>query len=337
MTITESRLQIRSNCVIGYQQIIDRGNFTSNWRSKQQKQLQDARSLKYSGQLKNGTKKRLAKAIDLLVQSAKLQTFYHPILDKMINHRLSFITLTVANSTNITARDAYNELLTHFLQWFRRTMKVTTYVWKAEVQERGQIHYHITTPSYIEWQKIKDKWNTLQQSAGLLTNYYNEHHHYSPNSTDIHEVKHIKNLAGYLIKEFCKSLQNPYEHMMKQPDAALKDKGITEDEHRLIKACIEEKLKEYGKLWDCSLNLKKFKRFTVSESNETFRIIKEMTAKKKITPIQLEQCTIYELPKNDFTQILSIMQIQEYDKFVSQIRNHRTETKEKEPKKHNSK
>jgi len=202
-------------------------------------------------------------------------------------------------------------------------MKVTTYVWKAEVQERGQIHYHITTPSYIEWQKIKDKWNTLQQQAGLLEKYKNEHGHYSPNSTDIHEVHNIKNLSGYLFKEFCKSIQNPYDYMMNQPDQALEKNEISKDEHSFIKQCVEERLKNFGKLWDCSMNLKQFKRFTVSVSDQTYTAIREMTAQRKINTIQLEQCTIYELPKNDFTQILSIKQIGDYDEFINTIRNHR--------------
>jgi hypothetical protein len=122
----------------------------------------------------------------------------------------------------------------------RRTKKINTYIWKAELQKNGQIHYHITTPTFINYQEIRDKWNNLQRSAGLLDKYIEAKGHANANSTDVHSVKNIKDLSAYLIKYIAKESQNT------------------------------EKLG--GKIWDCSKNLSATKYFStpMKEHHELF-------------------------------------------------------------------
>ena len=141
---------------------------------------------------------------------------------------LSFITLTVSDpQKKLSGKEAYQKLLSHFLAWMRRTKKINTYIWKAELQQNGQIHYHITTPAFINYQEICDKWNNLQRQAGLLNKYASEKGHYDANSTDIHSVRDVKDLSAYLIKYIAKQSQN------------------------------QESLG--GKVWDCSENLSRAK------------------------------------------------------------------------------
>lgn len=212
--------------------------------------LREKRIQRYAGKITEGSKKRLTKAITLLVQSAKHQWIENPITKQMHYHKLSFITLTVSTTEqNLSAKEAYDKLFKHFLQWLRRTKKVTTYVWKAELQKRGQIHYHITLPDWIHWQEIRDKWNNLQRSAGITDAFYNDHGHYDPNSTDIHAVRGIDKLASYLVKYMTK--------------------GESDESHT------------EGKVWDCSDNLKKGRYFTVEMTNERREVIKaELNAQR---------------------------------------------------------
>lgn len=323
MRTTAPALQIRSNCIIGYQHLIDAGNLSTRWRANQREKLIENSKLKYSGQMTDGGRRRLQKAIDLLVQTSKKRRFYVPEQDKVITHQLAFITLTVSDEKNLSAREAYDLLLVHFLQWFRRTMKVNTYIWKAEVQQRGQIHYHITTPSYIPYQKIRDKWNTLQQSAGILCDYYKKQGHYDANSTDIHGVRDIDNIGGYLQKEYVKTIQNPYDNKIRQPAEALEKGEITLQEFVLAKECIIEELKGWGKLWDCSANLKAYGRFTIIEDSATGLILNEMIAKKEIVELRLEQCAIYKTSKKRISQILPLSKLREYDIYLDSIRNYK--------------
>ena len=288
MILSWPEIQVRSNCLILYTACDYGGNLRPTHLKKLYQSLKIARQTTYSGELRTGTKKRLTRCIDLLVQTTKTRHQWNPVTQRETQHRLSFITLTIHQGRNLTAQEAYKKVFVHFIQWMRRTMKVKTYVWKAEFQKRGQIHYHITTPSFIHYQEIRDKWNNLQQQAGLLAEYYAKKGHYDPNSTDIHSVKHVKNLSSYLKKEFAKCIQNQ---------------------------------KTTGKVWDCSQNLKSSRYFTLEVTPEQEKALLRLDDQKKIGEITLDQCTVFTGKTEDLLQVLGIKDIKNYDDHLTAIRN----------------
>lgn len=297
MLYTEQKIQIRHKSLILY----DLPDYHSNCsRSSVQKrllQIKEDKKKAYSGQLTPGSKKRLSKAIDLLCQTIKTKRVYSRILDREVPHRLSFITLTVSQHRNITAREVYDKAFKYFLQWMRKSQKVNTYVWKCEVQKRGQIHYHITTPSYIFYQDIRDKWNNLQRQNNWTDDYYKLKGHHNPNSTDIKEVRKVHNLSAYLIKEFCKTIQNPNTD---------------------------------GKIWDCSLNLKKWKYYTINENEQNHEIMSEMIDKDKVEPICTDHCIILKMKTANPIEVMNLKEVQGYDEYLQMIRTYKREDKIKE-------
>lgn len=237
-----------------------------------------------------GAKKRLTRAITLLIESNQPKRIYNEVAGRIINHRLSFITLTVSDTTkNLTAKEAHELLLSHFLQWLRRTKKVTTYIWKAELQKRGQIHYHITTPSFINWQEIKDKWNNLQSRNGLLDKYYSEHKHYNANSTDIHAVRKINDLGAYLIKYFTKAEQNA------------KSVG--------------------GKTWDCSDNLKSTGYFKTVMTSFHHDFLIACVEQGVAELYEQEKFSIYKFKERPHNHLLSDREMELYNIHLNKLRN----------------
>jgi len=293
MRLTFPVIQIRSHSLILYDQIDSTSNYSSKLSLFRSNNLKEQREAQYKGELTTGAKKRLTKAIDLMCQASKWKKVKSCITGRWINHRLSFITLTISSQDNITAQQGYDKVFKHFLQWLRRTAKVTTYVWKAEFQERGQLHYHITTPSYIDYRIIRTKWNVLQKQAGWLKQYHEEHGHYDPNSTDIHAVKKRDWIIPYIIKEFIKSIQN-------QPTV--------------------------GKVWDCSLNLKKMKYYSFLESQHHNILISELIERKLVEVVKLDQCHVIKLKKQSVTSAMHLKNIQEYEQFLEIIRSYRKDT-----------
>lgn len=282
-----SKVQIRSNCLILYDQPEYFGSGNAKYLLNNRMQLEAAQKTAYTGKFSIGAMKRLARCIDLMVQSIEPKWIYNEVTKKRFKHRLSFVTLTVSQQENITAKDCYEKAFKHYLQWLRRTMKVNTYVWKAEIQKRGQIHYHITTPSFIPWQRIRDKWNNLQQQNGWTDDYYKLHGHYNPNSTDIHEVYKIKDISNYLKKEYCKAIQN----------------DIGE-----------------GKCWDASDNLKGHKYFTVDETHQINLHISELMDRGIAQVEKLEQCMIVKFTNKPTTEILTLDKTILYNNFIDSIR-----------------
>ena len=134
-----------------------------------------------------------------------------------------------------------------------------SYMWKAELQKRGQLHYHLATNTFLPWTDIRNGWNNLQRSAGYLQKYGLKHKHYDANSTDVHGIYKVKNISAYLSK-----------YLSKTGDSKLK-----------------------GKVWDCSKDLKQ-KRFSFIVGNTVIDNIEKGIDIGEIEAIELEHCMIFK-------------------------------------------
>lgn len=189
----------------------------------------------YQGKVTSGAAKRIRKAVDLLIQISPKVWVKNPVTGRNMSHTLSFITLTIPEQdTKYEASQGHQHLLEPFLRDMRRKHGMSTYIWKAEFQKNGMLHYHITTRSVIPHHDIKDTWNNLLHKHHLLDYHFQKFGNITPPSTHIKEVYKNKKLDSYLQKEISK---------------VQRDKTTT------------------GKVWDCSKNLKQAKHFTTSGNN----------------------------------------------------------------------
>ena len=282
-----TELQIRAKSIITYPQFTYSISKKSKDILNMKKNILEHKQLAYSNILSESAKKRMSRAIDILCQCAIKKRIYNNVSKKYVTHRLSFITLTISSKSNITLKDGYELGLKRFLNILRKRKLITNYIWKAEIQQRGQLHYHITTTAFIDYQIIRDIWNNIQLSNGWLDDYYNSKGHYNANSTDIHAVKHVNDLSAYLIKEFVKSHQNNFS--------------------------------DNGKKWDCSHNLRGKKYFTVAETTENVLLIGKYKADNKIVEIKEDRYSIIKLNSIDRTALLTLTQLQNYRAFQNSI------------------
>lgn len=187
----------------------------------------------YTGQMTNGSQKRMKKAVDLLCQIARPVWINNPVIHKRMRHTLSFITLTISGrERKVNTKEGNKQLLEPWLRHMRRRALMRSYIWKAEFQKNGQLHYHITTNRWIHYQLIRDTWNNILAEKGLTSNWdYSTGK--SPNSTDVHSVYKQEDISKYLAKYMSK---------------------------------ISKDVKADSKVWDCSMNIKKAKYFTIPAS-----------------------------------------------------------------------
>lgn len=256
------------------------------FRSLNMKQQQAAN---YSGRLTAGAKKRLTKAITLMVQGTRRRWIFNPVSKRNQLHQLSFVTLTVAGGNEyLDGKTAYKKLLSGFLQWMRKTKGINTYIWKAELQKSGQLHYHITCPDFIHYREIRDKWNDLQYRAGLLEHHFNKYGNYDPNSTDIHTVHKMNDAAAYMVKEIAKQCQN---------SAALG-----------------------GKVWDCSANLSQAKYYTQDFKEDHFRFCEMAVEEKLATKVEGERFCIYRFNQQVEEHLLTAEELGGFKTWLKVIR-----------------
>lgn len=243
---------------------------------------------KYTGQITIGAKKRLTKAISLLVQSSPEEWIYNPVTKKTQNHKISFITLTMPPTENAkNAKFTHKNLLQPMLRIMRNSYKMKSYVWKCELQKNDSIHYHITTDLFIPWEQLRQHWNALLQKNGMLEAFIEKYGHDNPNSVDIHSVNKVNDLEAYLVKYISKEYQNS-----KRLD---------------------------GKVWDCSKNLKESKYFTTELTHELHQALLKEIDLGWLTPIYRERCVILRSRTTDYYQSFSRPLVEDYYSHLNSI------------------
>lgn len=218
----------------------------------------------YCGAMTPGARKRMTKAVTLMCQCTKPKWITNPVNGRAHLHRLSFLTLNIFDKKNLTAADCHKKVLHHFLQWLRRTKNVKLYIWKAEINKRGQIHYHVIFPDFIPFTEIRKVWNKLQREAGILDNYIKKFKNTNANAGNIHELRNVKKTAKYVVKELGKDIDAKKLAIKKELARDLKNGHVSKETAAEIFADLEQDtFFTKGKVWDCSDNLSGMSYFTM--------------------------------------------------------------------------
>ena len=144
--------------------------------------------LQYSGELTESARKKLKSACEILFALARTKKVKSIRTGREFKFKIACITLTLSSKQGQhTDREIKKELLEPFLRHFRKR-GLYNYIWKAERQLNGNVHFHILTDCYLEKGSIRDYWNKLQEKLGFITEFHSKYHHRSPNSTDVKAV-----------------------------------------------------------------------------------------------------------------------------------------------------
>lgn len=212
----------------------------------------------YSGLLCPHAKKRLTKALNLLVAIAQPKTVKAWKSDKEFTFKVNFITLTLPSPQgSITDKELKKSCLDPWIKSMRRKHDLRSYVWRAERQFNGNLHFHITSDTYLPLDSVRDTWNRQLRRIGLMDAFREANGHERPNSTDIHSVQRIKNLAAYMVKYMSK---DPEQHLaeVNAKRTASGDTPLDPDSHPWRSVPDQPTWTQpiAGKVWDCSRNLK---------------------------------------------------------------------------------
>lgn len=153
----------------------------------------------HAGLMSQKAKTRMRNAINWLAASAKNKRVWQRSTNKSWYFKLSFITLTIPNhDKELTDQQFKSKVLHPFLVYGSKKWGMFNYVWKAEPQDNGNIHVHITTDVFIHHAQLRKAWNSQLDRNSLLDRFKLDHGHRNPPSTEIKAVRSVKNLAGYI-------------------------------------------------------------------------------------------------------------------------------------------
>lgn len=238
----------------------------------QQDGFSDSSSNKaYTGEMTKSSRKKLQSACDLLFVLAKKKRVRIPNSDRSFVHKIGLITLTLsAPQGEYSDKQLKKLLLEPFLRHFRKN-GLYNYVWKAERQDNGNLHFHLLTDAFLWKDEVNDYWNKLQAKLGFIEIFCKKYGHRHPPSTNCKVVKTESGMVNYMLKYMLKSVQ-------KSPQLEI-GRDVSSS--------------EVGKVWDCSLNLKMKNDTAEPVENWQFELMEKAVDFERLRPIQLEQCMIY--------------------------------------------
>ena len=204
-----------------------------------------------NGILSKQATKRLKLAIEYLLLLNRPQNGKTGNTGRHYNKKITFITLTLPSKQIHTDNEIKAKCLNQFLIEISKYNYVSNYVWRAEYQKNGNIHFHILVNKYVCWRDLRYRWNRIINKLGYVDRYQESMKEWhkdgfkirtellakwdekaqlkaykeglktdwkSPNSTDIHSIQNITNIKAYLTKYLTKTeQQKSQEHLEEQP------------------------------------------------------------------------------------------------------------------------
>lgn len=116
--------------------------------------------------------------------------------------KLNMVTLTLPSLQLHCDKVIKRECLNRFLIVAKRKWGVSNYIWRAETQANGNIHFHIICDRFIPHWELRDNWNLIINKLDYVNNSMNCK---NPNSTDIHSLKNVRNIGAYMSKYVSKN------------------------------------------------------------------------------------------------------------------------------------
>lgn len=222
---------------------------------------------RHHGIISKKANKRVQVVIDWMVLLAKEKVLQNPDTKSYYSWKLNFVTLTLPSKQIHGDKVIIKECLQPFLDWCRKSKGVKSYFWRAETQANGNIHFHICTDVFLPWLELKVKWNHFVNKLGYTDRFAAKWNHRTPNSTDVHSLRKVKNVASYLSKYCGKNSKGVIIQLSKAkyyskgfPMLLLSEKwNFPKNNSKFYRQC-------YCKLWGCSQNLSKLKSCITKEN-----------------------------------------------------------------------
>lgn len=123
---------------------------------------------------------------------------------KHLNHRQGLLTLTLPGVATADHIQVKAKILDPFFTYCRNVLGLKDYVWVAELQERGEIHFHAIINQFLPKDRVREAWLRCCDASGIISG---SKEGYRP-ATRIEECKDYKGTRAYAAKYMSKALRS---------------------------------------------------------------------------------------------------------------------------------
>lgn len=155
--------------------------------------------------LSKGSAKKIKKIIAHWILAINMSQKDQKNRFKKKRRYLVMITLTLPSTQVESDKEIKRKYLNTFLIRYKKKYDEANYLWVAEKQKNGNIHFHIITDNYVDKIWIKSVWNKVLSNGGYIMAFKSKFGYVSPPSTNVTGQKAMSNPANYLIKYVIKA------------------------------------------------------------------------------------------------------------------------------------
>jgi hypothetical protein len=217
-------------------------------------------NLNYSRrQLSEKSERKAKRAIKYMLFGTNYKKAYNSKFNSTFKFKVNFITLTLPSRQQHTTVELKDKLLNQFLIECKKKWRVENYIWKFEQQKNGNAHWHILTDQWIPYLELRNTWNRIVEKLGYITEFEKINHHRNPNTTDVHSLRKIKNVVGYVLKYMVKA-DKKYHSTIKKSE--LNYQYSPDYNKNTLSINVKKFLSRQagrGRLWTCSTQLSDLK------------------------------------------------------------------------------
>lgn len=319
-----SAFQIRKNCIIEY---ID----PSYYQKGNKPQTEAKKPITQSGEFSSTSKRKMKKTLDLWIYSNEI---YKP--------KYSFVTLTL--SGKMDKNENHYKMLKKFIEEMQYRYAAANYVWKAEYQENGNVHYHILFDEEIQWKSVRKCWNKIQSKyvdeyqlkmkLKYKKGYYYDTEMKDSNGNTVNEETQLNRYK----KGNKANFRNPNSTDVKiETEVEKIEKYINKYLNKKEEEKQNTDTKKINRYWGCNDKLRLLKYAVISELSinpNTLKILKENTI-KEIKENNTVKCSIINKIVENTLKEVEEKQLKENQNILQKSKPNNYTLIEKDNKKYN--
>lgn len=239
------------------------------------------------------SKRKLKDSINTMYCLSKPRTVYRRNGKPIYNFRQAFVTLTLPSQQKHSDTVIKSQCVNQYLTELRQRYNFKNYVWKAELQKNGSIHFHFFFDKFLDYKVHRWLWNRCIEKLGYVSVYQKKFSNLSiqeyanirrqpvesvkdafasgvrdrwcnPNSVDVRSIRNDKDLAVYASKYVSKDESG---EMIKAPSGKIK---------RKISISMLVRERAFGRSWSRSYSLAQFQNIVTFDLDEIINEIKEI-------------------------------------------------------------
>lgn len=214
----------------------------------------------YKGELSKATSRKIAHLLQIWYRTLIVNQDKRNLLSTDKRKQLVFLTLTLSSKQQHSDNVIKREMLNHFIITLNRKFGMVNYLWKAEPQKNGNIHFHIVTDIYIDKNKFNYEWDKIQAKHGYIKNLQPFDKEYTSPSTRIEVINTNDGISHYMAKYVGKAGQE-----------------------RAIE----------GRCWGCSKSVRELKDYQFAFDSEVEEIVCKAIESRKIDYKVTDYCVVF--------------------------------------------